>query len=66
MAEEEVAVEPSEMDTPEAAVTEEVSEEPGELYSIKIDGEEQNFRRVTNVKAITRGRRRNLLTNAGV
>ena len=41
MAEEEVAVEPSEMDTPEAAVTEEVSEEPGELYAIKIDGEEQ-------------------------
>ena len=41
MAEEEVALEPSEMDTPEAAVTEEVSEEPGELYSIKIDGEEQ-------------------------
>ena len=41
MAEEEVAMEPSEVDTPDASVTSEVSEEPGELYSIKIDGEEQ-------------------------
>ena len=42
MAEEEYAAEPSDMDTPSASVTEEVSEEPaGELYAVKIDGEEQ-------------------------
>ena len=71
MAEEEVAVEPSEMDTPEAAVTEEVSEEPGELYSIKIDGEEQQvsleeLQAGYQRQGDYRGRRRNLLTNAGV
>ena len=41
MPEEDAVVEESLEDTPEAAAQEEVVEEPGETYAVKIDGEEQ-------------------------